>query len=189
MDIRGVGPYGFVAGRCQLDSRHVPGPLVLVCEAVSNVDASIRQGCPLSGTLFALAVYLLVHGTLPSTALRSARFCSWATLRHLLEELRALLRLLGVRTRASGMRLNESKRVVLPRPSRTLRRLQEPSLSGSLLKRSRRCVGQVPRCGGRRGRGRCTVGGGPPQRCAPRARRVRGDPQPRRKGAPTQHTS
>lgn len=82
------------------------------------IDAGIKQGCPLSGIMFAISVDPLVHAHLAHITLKSSTICLFAddvaiVLRCFALQLGALLAQMSSYQRASGLGLKVQKRVVL----------------------------------------------------------------------------
>lgn len=83
------------------------------------IKAGIKQGCPLSGSLFAIAADPLIRAHLANLTIHSGRINLFAddtaiALRHLARSLPSVLALFARWKRASGLALKNSKCVVVP---------------------------------------------------------------------------
>lgn len=92
----------------------------------SAMAAGIKQGCPLSGSLFALAAGGLIRASMTVAFLRSARICLFAddfafVVYHIGIALNSLLALMGRWRLATGLALKVSKcAVVMGKPAQEL---------------------------------------------------------------------
>lgn len=87
------------------------------------MTSGIKQGCPLSGTFFALALDLMVWKYSATITLASSRLCAFAddiglAIARMATQLRAILELFDQWALASALHLNPSKCVLIPARAR-----------------------------------------------------------------------